>query len=420
MDEGEESDRRRVAIQTIGCKLNQAESECLARRFLEAGYQLVPPDASPDIYVLNTCTVTHIADRKCRHLLRQTYRQNPNAFIVVTGCYAQRVPQELGQIEGVALVLSNEDKNRLLQPFKARLNESITATKQTLPSPFRTRTSVKIQDGCNESCSYCIVPQTRGRERDVPIDQVLTEVKERVNEGYKEVTLTGTQIGNYGGNGGLKELVNRILSQTEVQRLRLSSLRPQDLSPSLPRIWDDNRICRHLHIPLQSGSDTVLQWMRRCYSTTEYERAVTMAQGLIPGVAITTDIMVGFPGESEDEFEQSLRFCERMGFARLHVFPFSERPGTAAARMPNKVDVKTKRERSQIMLQLGQRMAQVFSRRFLGQRLTVLWEEEKHGIWSGHTDNYIKVFTKSDKPLDNKLLSVRLVAEYEQGLWGEL
>ncbi len=411
----------KVGIQTIGCKLNQAESESLARRFLEAGYQIVSPEVNPDVYLLNTCTVTHIADRKCRHLLRLTHRQNPKAIIVVTGCYAQRAGQELSQIEGVTLIVGNEDKERLLDIIGARI---VGFSPSSEPSPwpqFRTRALVKIQDGCSEPCSYCIVPRVRGRERDVPQQQILAEVEARVAEGYKEIILTGTTIGGYKGDGGLAGLVSRVLSQTGVQRLRLSSLQPQDLSPSFIQLWNDSRLCRHLHLPLQSGCDTVLQRMRRSYSTADYERAVTMARELIPELAVTTDVMVGFPGESDEEFETSYRFCERIGFASLHIFPYSARPGTVAARMAHKVQQGTKKKRSQIMLHLAQKSAQSFRRRFLGRSLTVLWEEEKgDGIWSGLSDNYIRVFSKSEEQLRNRLLSVRLTQEHGSGLWGSV
>lgn len=415
------SSRAKVGIQTIGCKLNQAESESLARRFLEAGYQIVSPEVNPDLYLLNTCTVTHIADRKCRHLLRLTHRRNPKAIIVVTGCYAQRAGQELSQIEGVTLIVGNEDKERLLDIIGARI---VGFSPSSEPSPwprFRTRALVKIQDGCSEPCAYCIVPRVRGRERDVPPQQILAEVEARVAEGYREVLLTGTTIGGYKGDGGLEGLVSRVLSQTGVQRLRLSSLQPQDLSPSFIQLWNDSRLCRHLHLPLQSGCDTVLQRMRRSYSTADYVRAVTMARELIPELAVTTDVMVGFPGESDEEFETSYRFCERIGFASLHIFPYSARPGTVAARMAHKVQQETKKKRSQIMLHLAQKSAQSFRRRFLGRSLTVLWEEEKgDGIWSGLSDNYIRVFSKSEEQLRNRLLSVRLTQEHGSGLWGSV
>ncbi len=421
MSEAEDGDGRTtphivtVALHTVGCKLNQAESEGLARRLVQAGYQIVPPDANADVYLLNTCTITHSADRKCRHLLRLTHRRNQRARIIASGCYAQRAAEELRLIEGVTIVAEHRDQGRLVGLINA-LGPSC-GQNQSMPR-LRTRALVKIQDGCNEPCSYCIVPRVRGQGHDVAPDQVLAEVHTRVTEGHKEIILTGTQIGGYQGNGGLESLVRRILCETDVPRLRLSSLQPQDLSPSFLQLWHDRRLCRHLHLPLQSGSDSVLRRMRRCYSTVDYQEAANMAREAIPGLAITTDIMVGFPGESDEEFEDGLRFCQRIGFARLHVFPYSERPGTAAAGMPDKVDERTKRLRNQQMLQLAQNSAQCFRRWFLGRTSPVLWEHEKDGIWSGFSDNYIRVFTQNKQPLTDQLLPARLTREYQSGLWG--
>ncbi len=288
---------------------------------------------------------------------------------------------------------------------------------------FRTRALVKIQDGCSDFCSYCIVPRVRGRERSVPIHQVVEEVKERVREGYREVILTGTQIGAYGRDIGktLVDLLECVLAETEIERLRLTSLQPQDITPSLLRLWSDERLCRHLHIPLQSGCDSVLLRMRRRYSTTDFERAVTVARDRVPDISITTDIIVGFPGESEDEFEESYRFCERMGFAAIHVFPFSPRAGTSAALMLRKVDERVKCQRGERMLKLGREGSQSFRKRFLGRTMKVLWESRVGGgVWSGFTDNYIRVFASSTEVLSNRLVAVRLVGEHSQGLWGRL
>lgn len=422
MSEAEDGDGRQiipriatVALHTVGCKLNQAESDGLARRLVQAGYQIVPPDANADVYLLNTCTVTHSADRKCRHLLRLAHRRNPKALIIASGCYAQRAADELRLIEGVTIVPEHRDQERLVGLISA-LGPS-SGQNQSIPR-LRTRALVKIQDGCSQPCSYCVVPLVRGPGSEVTPDQVLAEVHSRVAEGHKEIVLTGTQIGGYQGNGGLEALVRRILFETDVPRLRLSSLQPQDLSPSFLQLWHDRRLCRHLHMPLQSGSDSVLRRMRRRYSTAEYEHAVRLVREAVPELAITTDIMVGFPGESDEEFEDGHRFCQRIGFAGIHVFPYSERPSTVAAKMPNKVEERKKKVRSQQMLQLAQNSAQHFRQQFLGLTLPVLWEQEKDGIWSGLSDNYIRVSTQSEQPLTDQLLPVRLVQEHGAGLWG--
>jgi threonylcarbamoyladenosine tRNA methylthiotransferase MtaB len=411
-----------VALQTLGCKLNQAETESLARKFLEAGYQIVAPDHAADIYLLNTCTVTHIADRKCRNLLRLAHRRNPDALIVATGCYAERAAVEVGGIEGVGLVVGNRDKERLVEIVQAKTNghESCGSEDILRSSTFRTRALVKIQEGCSQPCSFCVVPHVRGRERSRPQDDVIAEVKARVAEGYKEVVLTGTRIGSCGQDGGLRALVERILRESEVQRLRLSSLEPSDVTPELLSLWKDRRLCPHIHLPLQSGSDSVLQRMGRVYSTADYERAAALARKSIANLSLTSDIMVGFPGESADEFAESYRFCEHMGFAAMHVFPYSARPGTKAARMADKVGDSEKRQRCQLMLELAHRNSRSFRERFVGQSMNVLWEGNKDGIWFGLTENYMRVFLLSHELLSNSIVSTKIVAQHDGILQGEL
>jgi threonylcarbamoyladenosine tRNA methylthiotransferase MtaB len=399
-----------VALDTVGCKLNQAESQLFARQFAKAGYRLVPSDNGADIYILNSCTVTHVADGKCRRLLSQARRRNPEALVVAVGCYVERARQELAGLDGVDLVLDNRQKMDLV----ARLEESGHLSPPSSSTPnkadFRTRAFIRVQDGCNSFCSYCIVPLVRGREKSIPVDQVLAEVQGRVAEGDKEAVLTGTEIGAYNyQNVGLIGLLKRILAETEIARLRLSSLQPQEITPELLGLWRDERLCRHFHLSLQSGNDSVLKRMKRRYNTAEYRWAVELIRRAVPGAAITTDIIVGFPGESDAEFEESYDFAKQMQFARIHVFPYSPRPGTKAAAMPEQVDDKTKQERSRKMRALGRACVRNFRKQFLGQTVMVLWEKETCGVWSGLTDNYIRVFTKSERDLTNKLVPVKLV-----------
>jgi len=245
-------------------------------------------------------------------------------------------------------------------------------------------------------------------------------VKARLAEGYKEVILTGTRIGRYGQDGGLSELIGHILEESDMKRLRLSSLEPTDLTPDLLRLWEDSRLCPHIHLPLQSGSDPVLERMSRGYSTADYLRAVRLAREAIPNLALTTDIMVGFPGETQEEFSDSYSFCERMGFANMHVFPYSARPGTRAARMEKTVEDGEKRQRMHAMLDLAKRSSQRFREYFLGRKVDVLWEGNKDGNWVGLTDNYLRVFLPSQAVLANELLAANLIAQKEDGLWGEL
>jgi len=422
---GKGHENMKVALDTLGCKLNQAETELLAKQLAEAGYRLVSPSNEADVYILNTCTVTHIADRKSRHWLRLAHRRNPDALLVATGCYAQRAPQELAQIEGVDLVLGNDEKPHLLRLLEEcgclsnPVRGQVDSASNNHYDDFRTRALIKVQDGCHSCCAYCIVPLVRGREKNIPVDQVVAEVRHRIANGYKEVVLTGTKIGSYSYNGvNLKGLLKHILAETEVTRLRLSSLQPQEISSELVELWQDERLCRHFHLSLQSGSNEVLGRMKRQYSTGDYEQSVSLIRALVPEAAITTDIIVGFPGETDEEFQESYNFCRQMEFARIHVFPYSPRQGTEAARMPHKVSDKIKKERSQKLLALARESTQNFSQQFLGTTIPVLWEKQTDGIWSGLTDNYIKVYTKSDEDLTNKLLPVKLVEIKEDGVWG--
>ena len=337
------------------------------------------------------------------------------------GCYAERARQELAQIEGVDLVLGNRQKPRLLQLLEESGHLSRPAHAQTVHAYFRTRAFIKVHDGCNSFCAYCIVPLVRGREESTPVDQVVAEVRHRVADGYKEVVLTGTKLGSYNYDGvSLKELLQRVLKETDVARLRLSSLQPREISPELIGLWQNERLCRHFHLSLQSGSDAVLKRMKRDYTVDEYRQAVALIRDMVPRAAITTDIIVGFPGETEQEFEESFELCRQMQFARIHVFSYSPRQETEAALMPQRVRDGLKRERSQRMLALGGESAQSFRQRFLGQTMPVLWEKQTGGVWSGLTDNYIRVYTKSRQDLTNQLLLVKLLELGKDGVWGEI
>jgi threonylcarbamoyladenosine tRNA methylthiotransferase MtaB len=403
----------KVALDTVGCKLNQAETQQLARQFARAGYRLVSAAEVADIYILNTCTVTHVADSKCRRRLKLAHRRNPGGVVVAIGCYVERARQELARIDGVDLVLDNSEKMNLIPLLEESGHLSRPKAAHaglTAHANFRTRAFIKVHDGCNSFCSYCIVPLVRGREKSIPLAQVIAEVRDRVAEGYKEVVLTGTKLGSYNYEGaGLKELLQRILKETDVARLRLSSLQPDEITPQLIELWCDERLCRHFHLSLQSGSDGVLGRMKRRYTASDYQRTVVSIRDMVPGVAITTDVIVGFPGETEAEFEESYRFCRQMEFARIHVFPYSPRQGTQAARMPEWVGGGVKRQRSQKMLALAEESAQNFRRKFMGKTMMVLWEKQTDGVWSGLTDNYMRVYTKSSEDLTNKLQPVKLV-----------
>jgi threonylcarbamoyladenosine tRNA methylthiotransferase MtaB len=416
----------RVALESLGCKLNQAEIEALADRLVSRGHVLTGSPGEADVYVLNTCSVTHIADRKSRQALRSARRANPQARVIATGCYARRVPEEVRLLGIVDVILGDAEGDSLVGAIEGHGHvRTIGRTGDSTGGWSRTRSLIKIQEGCSDFCSFCVVPYTRGLGRSRTPDEILAEVKDKVARRHQEVVLTGTKIGEYRWNGhgsaGLPELIRRILAETKVERLRLSSLQPADLTPELLALWRHDRLCPHLHLPLQSGSDTILRQMHRPYSLAEYERAVCQARDAIPDLSITTDILVGFPAEGESEFEEGYRFCERIGFAGMHVFPYSKRPGTPAATMPGQIDDKVKKHRSARMMALGKRSARQFRSRFLGRTMPVLWEDDSgEGLWSGHTANYLRVYAQSDKNLANQMLAAKLVEEYADGLMGEI
>ncbi len=417
-------ERPTVALESLGCKLNQAEMQSLARQFVGAGYRVVSPTDKADIYILNTCTVTHVADRKSRHLLRLARRRNPSAQLVAIGCYAQRSPNELAGIEGVELVLDNRQKWNLLKLLgdAGSIGDAPAVDSLTPPGgDRRTRAFIKVQDGCRSFCAYCIVPLVRSRVKSEPAEKVVALVKELVAEGCQEVVLTGTEIGTYNYRGiDFKGLLEKVLSETAISRLRLSSLQPPEISAKLIGHWQNPRLCPHFHLSLQSGSDTVLERMKRRYTSAEYRGVVELIRDIVPEVAVTTDVIVGFPGETSTEFQETLDFCRQMRFARIHVFPYSPRPGTAAATMPQQVSEKTKKQRSQQMLALAEENANKFQQGFLGKTLEVLWEKKAGGVWSGLTGNYIRIYARVKGDLTNRLLPVKMVKFYRDGLWGEV
>jgi threonylcarbamoyladenosine tRNA methylthiotransferase MtaB len=422
MDKGMECPT--IAMDSLGCKLNQAEIEDLGQQLAKAGYRLASPGDKPDIYILNTCTVTHVADRKSRHMLRQARRHYPAARLIAIGCYAHRAPRELAQIDGVELVLCNESKADLVSILGNTFRPGTTGHQTPLyprASNRRTRAFLKIQDGCHNYCAFCIVPYVRTREESVPAERIIAEVKGRVAAGYQEVVLTGTEVGTYSCDGiNLAGLLERILRETDIRRVRLSSLQPMEIKGELIGLWRDPRLCPHFHLSLQSGSDTVLGRMKRRYTVADYRRAVTLIRTSVPEVAITTDVIVGFPGETDEEFRQTVDFCREMGFARIHVFPFSPRPGTTAADMPGRLAPVVTKGRSRQMLALAGQSDIDYRQRFLGRTRHVLWEQREAGIWSGLTGNYIRVYTRDDEDLNNRLLPVKLLKIYRDGVWGQL
>ena len=414
-----------VAINTHGCKLNQADSQQLARQFQEAGFGLIQSSAQADVVVLNSCTVTANADSKARYYLRRTRRANPNALVVATGCYAERARDDLLGMDEVSLVLDNRNKQHLVATVAANLNINLPVGSSDSPRNthsrplelLRTRAMVKIQEGCNQVCSYCIVPNVRGRERSVPAQEIIDEINTRSTTGRREVVLTGTQLGTYGFDlpgTNLTELIRKVLAETTVDRLRISSLQPQEITPELLNLWENPRLCPHFHIPLRTGCDTMLRSMRRRYNTTQFADTVELIRSKILDAGVTTDIIVGFPGEGVREFAESYTFAESMNFSDMHVFPYSIRPGTTAAHLCNHVDDGIKKERTGEMLELATMKMRQFRLGSLQQVRPVLWNINRSGEpseeWIGLTDNYLQVRTQQTDDLANTITKVRLTS----------
>lgn len=410
-----------VAFHTLGCKVNQYDSQSLAGLFIDRGYEVVPFEEPADVYVINTCTVTNIGDRKSRQMIRRAVRTNPEAIVVVTGCYAQVACEEISAIEGVDLVIGLAGRDRLVDLVEETaekrglrtLVHNIEEVNQFEEIPAagqdRTRAYIKVQEGCRDFCTYCIVPYARGPLRSRPVAKTVAEAERLVGLGFREIVLTGTHLGAYGRDcpeeGTLAGLVARIAVVPGLLRLRLSSVEPADIEPELIEVMaTESTVCPHLHIPLQSGSDTVLKRMKRRYDSAEFALLVDAARRRIPEVAITADVMVGFPGETEEEFAESLSFVEETAFAGLHVFKYSPRKGTPAARYPDQVPSAEKEKRSRIMMALGRKLKDEFARRYLGEVVEVLFEEKTtDGCWTGYTGNYQRVVARGEGEFTGKL-----------------
>lgn len=427
-------------LTALGCKLNQAEVELLARQIEAAGHVVVLTPQEADWAIINTCTVTHVAAQKSRQLIRHLARANPALRIAVIGCYAEVSPGDVNAIENVSIVVPNVHKEEALERILAFSGVPWHGP-QLASQPRRlqmghTRAFVKIQDGCDNRCAYCIVCIARGPQRSRPPEQVFQEINARVAEGYQEAVLTGVNIGAYGqdhapdgplprsAGWSLARLVEAVFEQTAIRRLRLTSIEPWDFTPELLELWANERLCRHVHLPLQSGCDTTLRRMGRKGNTADFERLVRTLRARVPEISITTDVIVGFPGETEEEFGTSYDFIERLELARLHVFKYSRRAGTPAAAMPDQVHPAIAQARSRALITLGRRMARAFHARFVGQEVEVLFESATKRqdalLWSGLTDNYLRIVAPSARSLANTFARVRCLSADESGLRGEL
>ncbi|MFL5695322.1 MAG: tRNA (N(6)-L-threonylcarbamoyladenosine(37)-C(2))-methylthiotransferase MtaB [Ktedonobacteraceae bacterium] len=480
------------AVATLGCKVNQADSEAIGEQMASAGFVQRDFSEAADVYIVNTCTVTHLGDRSSRQLISQARRRQPSALLVVTGCYAELNPQAVAALPGVDLVVGNSGKDTLVDVIKTQRETSKTdssdanllsgASEQAklrrsslamfpldsqhigsdgllainpgeaepqpdnsshlapwqaqeavepatarAPLTWRTRVQMKVQDGCDNRCTYCIVPYVRGGSRSRSIASVVEHVRRKVRAGFQEIVLTGIHLGDYHPDDDAKQdlgdLIATLLRETEIPRIRVSSLEPEDFRLEWLELWQDPRMCRHFHLPMQSGSNTILRRMARRYNSERYATIITTAKRLIPGVAISTDIITGFPGENEDDFEQTYQLASELQFAKAHIFRFSPRQGTAAARMKGQIKDEVKKARSERLLKLNEEHGRLFREQFLGESVQVLIEDCKHGRWEGLTDNYLRVELEDlpdpeTRNWQNTLVHARLSHLVDDGIAG--
>jgi len=427
-----------VASHALGCKVNQYESEAIAELFLKRGYEVKGIEEKADVYIINTCTVTNFGDKKSRQLIRKVKRQNPNAVVAVVGCYAQTAPEEVMAVEGVNLVIGTKDRHGIVELVEDYQKEDgvqnlVTGIMQehtfealcidTLAN--RTRAYLKIQDGCNQFCSYCIIPYARGPIRSRPMDDVLAEVKRLAKNGFLEVVLTGIHVASYGKDledVSLLEAIQKVHEVEGIERIRFSSIEPNVVTEAFAsNLANLPKVCDHFHLSLQSGCDKILKAMNRKYDTEKYREAVAILRNHMPDVAITTDIIVGFPGETEMDFETTYAFAKEIGFSKIHVFPYSPKKGTPAAKMEVQLLNEVKNIRSKKLIHLSDAMTETFLQKQIGKELEVLYEKElEKGIYEGHTTNYIKVHGRSTKSLVNSISKTKIRSVQGEIAFGEV
>ncbi|MGH8474322.1 MAG: tRNA (N(6)-L-threonylcarbamoyladenosine(37)-C(2))-methylthiotransferase MtaB [Methylococcales bacterium] len=419
----------KVNLKTLGCRLNEAESESWANQFQLAGHSIVRSPGEADLIVLNTCAVTNEAERKSRQMIRRLNRANPGAKLVVSGCYATLQAEQAAAELGVDLVILNQDKHRLVDRVKERVIPEampIAAEEHARASLFqrgRQRAFVKVQDGCRYRCTFCIVTVARGEEKSRPVDSIVDEIKRLHAQGIQEVILTGVHLGGYGIQFGigLDRLIREILDGTEIPRIRLGSLEPWDIPDSFFKLFEDSRMMPHLHLPLQSASDSVLRRMARRCKAGDFMRLAERARSEVADINLTTDILVGFPGETEQEWRESLANIEKIGFAQIHIFTYSQRPGTKAAGFANQVSHAEKKRRSQALHELSESMKNSTMKRYLGRQFPVLWEVSPDdpactdNSVGGYTPNFLRVSVPAMPGLENSIRRVLLTGILDSG-----
>ena len=428
----------KAALHNLGCKVNAYETEAMQQILEEAGYEIVPFSEYADVYVINTCSVTNMADRKSRQMLHRAKKQNPDAIVVGAGCYVQTKEAQALVDESIDIVIGNNKKHELvplLREYEASHRKmacvaDINHEKQAYEEVSLSRTAehtrafIKVQDGCNQFCTYCIIPFARGRVRSRELPDVLQEIRTLAKSGYREVVLTGIHLSSYGVDNGesLLHLIEAVHELEGIERIRLGSLEPRIVTDAFAkRLSELPKICPHFHLSLQSGCDTVLSRMNRRYDTAEYEAGCALLRRYFEHPAITTDVIVGFPGETDEEFETTERYLERIHFYEMHIFQYSRREGTKAAAMPDQVPEAVKKERSEKLLALGHRMSEEFRRYYLGRQVTALLEEEflydGKRYYTGYTKEYVKVAVETEKDLSNTFVTGTLKTQLTEDVY---
>ncbi len=418
---------KKVAFYTLGCKVNQYDTEAVLEQFVQAGYEVVDFHQCADVYVVNTCTVTHLSDRKCRQMLRKTKKINAQSILVAMGCYAQiaadKIKEEVEEIDIIVGTNKRSEMVALVESFKRQQMQTInTVTNIMEIDEFeelqisdmgeRTRVYIKVQEGCNNYCSYCIIPYTRGKIRSRKEEQVVKEATRLAHLGFKEIILAGIHVLAYGkdlGNTNLITLLKRVHEISGIERIRMSSIEPIAITDEfIEALSQMPKICHHFHLSLQSGSDSVLKRMNRKYTTLEYQHSVERLRKLWPDVAITTDIIVGFPGETDEEFEETLEFIKKVQLAQIHIFPYSSREGTPAAKMKPQVPSQVKEERAKGLAKVEKALRLAYMQQFIGREMEVLFEKYHAKEVTGYTSNYLKVKVPADETIENTLQKVTI------------
>ena len=430
---------KKVAFYTLGCKVNQYETEAMLELFEKEGYEKAETEDYADVYVINTCTVTHMSDRKSRQYIRRMKKKNPDAIIAVVGCYSQVSPEEILSIDEVNLVMGTNDRKKIVEEvkkidasrkvstvddiMKVKAFEEIEINKTN----GKTRAFLKIQDGCDRYCSYCIIPYARGRVRSRDLESIVKEVENLAANGYKEVVLTGIHVASYGkdikdSDIKLLDVIKQINDIEGIERIRLSSVEPILFTDEfVEAVSTMDKVCPHYHLSLQSGCDETLKRMKRRYTTEEYKAIVDRLRAAIPNVSITTDVIVGFPGETNEEFDKTYEFLKDIELTHMHIFKYSPRKGTPAATMENQVDPSTKHERSEKLLQLNEENFNKFGQKMLDKEFNVLFEQKVgDNKFEGLTENYVKVIVESDKDLSEQILKVKITDVKNEFLEGIL